>query len=196
MALGFRNKVLDLIPNTLYLIPIKMNYFELYSLPVSFHPDQNVVKQQFYALSKKYHPDFYINESLEKQEEVLELSTLNNKAFQVLKSPQKVLQYVLELKGVISEGENYTLPQSFLMDMMDVNEAIMDLQFDPNPDKQKEVQTNLNRIEEALMRDLEHSTMAFDNLSEENQQIHLDKIKDIYYRNKYIQRIKASLAKL
>jgi len=173
-----------------------MNYFELYSLPVSFHPDQNVVKQQFYALSKKYHPDFYINESLEKQEEVLELSTLNNKAFQVLKNPQKVLQYVLELKGVISEGENYTLPQSFLMDMMDVNEAIMDLQFDPNPDKQKEVQTNLNRIEEALMRDLEHSAMAFDNLSEENQQIHLDKIKDIYYRNKYIQRIKASLAKL
>lgn len=173
-----------------------MNYFELYSLPVSFHPDQNVVKQQFYALSKKYHPDFYINESSEKQQEVLELSTLNNKAFQVLKNPQKVLQYILELKGVISEGENYTLPQSFLMDMMDVNEAIMDLQFDPNPDKQKEVQTNLNRIEEALMRDLEHSTMAFDNLSEENQQIHLDKIKDIYYRNKYIQRIKASLAKL
>jgi len=90
-----------------------MNYFELYDLPVTFHPDQNVVKQQFYALSKKFHPDFYINESAEKQDEVLELSTLNNKAFQVLKNQQKVLQYVLSLKGIVKEGENYTLPQSF-----------------------------------------------------------------------------------
>lgn len=173
-----------------------MNYFELYHLPVSFHPDQNVVKQQFYALSKKYHPDFYINENAEKQEEVLELSTLNNKAFQVLKNPQKVLQYVLELKGLISEGENYTLPQSFLMEMMDVNEAIMDLQFDPDPEKQKEVQANLDRIEEALLQDLNRSTSAFDTSEVADQQVHLTKIKDIYYRNKYIQRIKSSLAKL
>jgi molecular chaperone HscB len=173
-----------------------MNYFELYHLPVSFHPDQNVVKQQFYALSKKYHPDFYINENAEKQEEVLELSTLNNKAFQVLKNPQKVLQYVLELKGLISEGENYTLPQSFLMEMMDVNEAIMDLQFDPDPDKQQVVQANLDRIEEELLQDLNRSTTAFDASDAEGQQTHLIKIKDIYYRNKYIQRIKSSLAKL
>lgn len=173
-----------------------MNYFELYHLPVSFHPDQNVVKQQFYALSKKYHPDFYINENAEKQEEVLELSTLNNKAFQVLKNPQKVLQYVLELKGVISERENYTLPQSFLMEMMDVNEAIMDLQFDPDPEKQKEVQANLDRVEELLLQDLNRSTYAFDASDATDQQVHLTKIKDIYYRNKYIQRIKSSLAKL
>lgn len=178
------------------LIPVKMNYFELYSLPISFHPDQQLVKQQFYALSKKYHPDFYINESAEKQEEVLELSTLNNKAFQVLKNQQKVLQYVLELKGVISEGENYALPQSFLMDMMDVNEAIMDVQFDPDPEKQKLIQANLAEIEEALHHDLESNTKAFDQLNESEQQIHLQKIKDIYYRNKYIQRIKDSLAKL
>ncbi|RZL52049.1 MAG: Fe-S protein assembly co-chaperone HscB, partial [Pedobacter sp.] len=44
-----------------------MNYFELYELPISFNPDQAIVKQQFYALSKKFHPDFYINESEEKQ---------------------------------------------------------------------------------------------------------------------------------
>ena len=84
-----------------------MNYFELYNLPVSFNPDQNLVKQQFYALSKKYHPDFYINETEEKQQEVLELSTLNNKAFQVLKDANKRLQYVLDLEGQITEGENY-----------------------------------------------------------------------------------------
>ena len=173
-----------------------MNYFELYDLPVSFRPDQNVVKQQFYALSKKYHPDFYINESAEKQEEVLELSTLNNKAFQVLKNPQKVLQYVLELKGMISEGENYALPQSFLMEMMDVNETIMNLQFDRDDDKLIQVKDEIASIAQSLNEELAAHTEMFENADEEQQEVVLAKIKDIYYRNKYINRLKESLAKL
>lgn len=173
-----------------------MNYFELYDLPVSFHPDQNLVKQQFYALSKKYHPDFYINESAEKQEEVLELSTLNNKAFQVLKNPQKVLQYVLSLKKVIEEGENYTLPQSFLMEMMDVNEILMDLQFDPDTEKEAKVKIEIEAVENELKNQLEQLTIQFDKTEEVAQNELLAQIKDIYYRSKYIQRLKESLAKL
>ncbi len=173
-----------------------MNYFELYDLPVSFHPDQNVVKQQFYTLSKKYHPDFYINEGAEKQDEVLELSTLNNKAFQVLKNPQKVLHYVLELKGVIAEGESYALPQSFLMEMMEVNETIMDLQFDPDVDKVAQVKAEIANIEQSLNDELVAHTNEFQNLSADEQEQKLIKIKDIYYRNKYILRLKESLAKL
>ena len=172
-----------------------MNYFELYDLPVSFHPNQDVVKQQFYALSKKYHPDFYINESAEKQDEVLELSTLNNKAFQVLKNPQKVLQYVLELKGMVNEGESYTLPQSFLMEMMDVNEIIMDLQFDSDAEKLAQVKKEIEVIEQSLSDELLSYTKEFENTKEEQKQS-LAKIKDLYYRSKYIQRLKESLTKL
>lgn len=173
-----------------------MNYFELYGLPITFHPDQNVVKQQFYALSKKYHPDFYIKESQEKQEEVLERSTINNKAFQVLKDPAKVLQYVLELKGVITEGEHYVLPQSFLMDMMEVNEIIMDLQFDANEGKLLKVKEDITEKEHFLNNELAQSTAHFDTQNETEQKESLSKIKDIYYRNKYIQRLKESLSKL
>ena len=173
-----------------------MNYFELYDLPVSFHPDQNVVKQQFYALSKKYHPDFYINESAEKQEEVLELSTLNNKAFQVLKDPQKVLQYVLTLKEVIAEGENYTLPQSFLMEMMDVNEVIMDLQFDPDPKKAEEIKQQISDFAQNLDQELAQYTQGFEALDDEQQTAQLAKIKDIHYRSNYLHRLQESLTKI
>lgn len=173
-----------------------MNYFELYDLPVSFHPDQNVVKQQFYALSKKYHPDFYINESTEKQEEVLELSTLNNKAFQVLKDPQKVLQYVLTLKEVIAEGENYTLPQSFLMEMMDVNEAIMDMQFDPDQEKMAEIKQQITDFAQNLDQELAQYTQGFEALDVEQQTAQLAKIKDIHYRSKYLHRLQQSLTKI
>lgn len=173
-----------------------MNYFELYNLPISFQPDQNVVKMQFYALSKKYHPDFYANESQEKQNEVMALSTLNNKAFQVLKDKNKTLKYVLELKHLIAAGDGYQLPQSFLIEMMDVNEVLMDLQFGKNEAKLKKVEADIQQIEQNLDAELAGFTKDFENLTLEQQEQNLIKIKDIYYRGNYVLRLKDSLTKV
>lgn len=173
-----------------------MNYFEFYDLPISFNPDQAVVKQRFYALSKKYHPDFYINEDESKQEEVLELSTLNNKAFQVLKDPQKRLHYILTLKNQLNDEENYALPQSFLMEMMEVNEALMDLEFEPDPSKTAIIKNQVNDLEQDLAKELANLTATFDEASLVEQDNLLIAIKDIYFRNKYLWRIKESLARI
>lgn len=172
-----------------------MDYFEFYELPISFHPDQQLVRQKFYELSKKYHPDFYINEDQAKQDEVLELSTLNNKAFQVLKDPQKILHYVLSLKGQLQDGEHYVLPQGFLVEMMDVNEALMELEFEPEAGKLEEVKAQIAQIEQALHQELETLTVSFDQ-QQGNEETKLKAIKDLYYRNKYLQRLAESLAKL
>ncbi|MEJ5996227.1 iron-sulfur cluster co-chaperone HscB C-terminal domain-containing protein [Pedobacter sp. Du54] len=172
-----------------------MNYFDLYEIPISFNPNQEAIKEKFYALSKKYHPDFYINESQEKQDEVLELSTLNNKAFQVLKDDQQRLHYILELKGQLIEGENYSLPQSFLMEMMDVNEAIMELTVDSDKAKKESLVGQISDIENLLSSDLKALTSSFDRSSVIEQEERLKAIKDVYYRNKYLGRIKESLAK-
>ena len=168
-----------------------MNYFELYEIPIRFDPNQDLIKQKFYALSKKYHPDFYINESQEKQDEVLELSTLNNKAFQVLKDDQKRLHYVLQLKGQLVEGENYSLPQDFLMEMMEINEALMELDFDAT--KLATLRNQISDTENSLNSDLKALTSSFDNDEGVEQENTLKAIKDIYYRNKYLWRIKESL---
>ncbi len=173
-----------------------MNYFELYEIPISFNPNQEVIKQKFYALSKRYHPDFHVNESEDKQEQVLELSTLNNKAFQVLKDDQKRLHYVLELKGHLVEGENYSLPQSFLMEMMEVNEAIMELEFNPDDAKFEELTNQISDIENSLSGDLKALTSSFDASSGMDQEDSLKAIKDIFYRNKYLRRIKENLNRL
>ncbi len=173
-----------------------MDYFELYGLPVTFNPDLKLVKQKFYELSKKYHPDFYINESAEKQEEVLELSTINNKAYQVLNDPQRRLHYILVLKGQLADGENYVLPQGFLMDMMDVNEALMELQFEPDASKLEEVKGEIDQVEKGLEDELSNLTSSFDTQDPDQQEQALLAIKDLYYRNKYLLRIRESLAKM
>ena len=171
------------------------DYFEFYGLPVSFNPDAGLVKKKFYELSKKYHPDFYINESEEKQEEVLELSTVNNKAYQVLTDPQKRLHYILELKGQLTEGENYKLPQDFLMEMMDVNEALMDLQFDPDVERLAALKIEVDEIEKGLSDKIAALTASFESEDTSGQNSLLIAIKDLYYRNKYLYRIRESINK-
>lgn len=109
-----------------------MNYFELYEFPVSFNLDAVLLKKKFYDLSKHYHPDFYANESEEKQLEILELSTQINKAYQVLADLQKRIEYVLTLNQLLSDEGKYQLPQDFLMEMMEVNEALMELDLEPD----------------------------------------------------------------
>ena len=171
----------------------KMNYFEWFSLPISFSPDQAVVKSKFYELSKKYHPDFYINQPLEKQEEILEQATLTNKAYQTLSKPELCLPYVLSLKGLLQDGEQVQLPPDFLLEMMDINEALMELEFEADAHKLTALEAEIGQREAALAKEFEHYAQDFDFLSDENQQASLEKIKDAYFRQKYVLRIRDSL---
>lgn len=169
-----------------------MNYFEFYGLPVRFHPDQAAVKQQFYALSKQYHPDFYVGQSAEKQEEVLALATLTNTAYQVLTDASLRLPYVLELKGVLVAGENYTLPQAFLLDMLEINEALMELEFEPEGAQRAQLSQQVAELEQALQAEMDALMRAVD--AGDASEATLAALKDAYYRSKYIQRIKARLS--
>jgi molecular chaperone HscB len=172
-----------------------MNYFQFYDIPLSFNPDQTLVKKKFYELSKTYHPDFYINESEEKQQEILEKSTLNNKAYQTLSNTAKLLPYLLSLQGVLLEGEKYNLPQSFLMEMMEVNEALMELEFDADEEGIEKAITDVELMEKSLENELSRAIVQYENEAEEVKNIVLDLIKDIYYRKKYLLRIRESIDK-
>jgi molecular chaperone HscB len=172
-----------------------MNYFELYDLPVKFHPDETQVKKKFYELSKRYHPDFYANEPEEKQQEILELSTLNNKAYQVLSNPLKRIEYVLSLNNLMEEGDKYKLPQDFLMEMMDVNEEIMEQEFQPNATAMSGISAQVDGFERQLFDNLKALTEGYDNEPEQQHESTLLKIKDIWYRGKYLLRIRESLSK-
>jgi len=171
------------------------NYFELYELPLTFQVDEVKLKKKFYELSKRFHPDFYVNESEEKQAEILELSTLNNKAYQILSDPLKRIEYVLSLHDMLAEGDKYVLPQDFLMDMMDVNEALMEMEFDHDEMKLAELSTQIDEMELSLFDELKRNTDEFDQKEGADSESILLKIKDIWYRQKYLMRIRESLNK-
>jgi len=167
-----------------------MNYFEFYGISESFTPDVTLLKKKFYELSKKYHPDFHANESDEKQQEILELSTINNKAYNTLSDPYKRLEYVLRTHNLLEDGAKPQLPSDFLMEMMDINERLMEVD-------DAEVLGHITAEVLAIGGDIDESiatqTAGYDKLDDTAKDDRLNKIADLYFRQKYLLRIKESL---
>ncbi|OOQ59481.1 Fe-S protein assembly co-chaperone HscB [Mucilaginibacter pedocola] len=168
-----------------------MNYFEFYNIPETFHPDAAALKKQFYALSKKYHPDFFANEADEKQQEILELSTLNNKAYQTLSDPNKLSEYILKQHGLVNEGAKPQLPADFLMEMMDINERLMEIE---DEGQLASVTTEVLAIEGDINSELATLTNGYEDLDDTAKESRLNEVANIYYRQKYLLRIKESLS--
>ena len=169
-----------------------MNYFEFYKITPSFYIDEEHLKKMFYQYSKDFHPDFHALKSEEEQQKMLDLSTLNNKSFFVLKSFNTRLEYLLKLKGVLVEEEKYALSPDFLMEMMEMNEEIMDLSFDPDEAKTEQLKQKSKAIEEEIEEEIKNKAKAYDERGEEGI---LLEIKDLWYRKKYLLRIRDSLNK-
>ena len=167
-----------------------MNYFEFYDIPESFNPDQALLKKEFYRLSKEYHPDFYANDTDERQQEILELSTLNNKAYHTLSDPTKRLDYILRTHDLVNEGAKPQLPADFLMEMMDINERLMEVE---TAGQLADITAEALDVENGLQNDLKGLTADYETLSDTAKEDRLNKIADIYYRLKYLLRIKESL---
>lgn len=166
-----------------------MNYFEFYGLSESFEIDAALLKKKFYELSKKYHPDFYASESAEKQEEVLQLSTLNNKAYQILSNPDKRVDYILRQHNLLAEGDKYPLAPDFLMEMMEINEQLMDADDETMINQ---IKTSVKEASDNLESKLTNQTKDFNIKTKEEQDEALKKVLDIYYRKKYLLRITES----
>lgn len=167
-----------------------MNYFDFYGIPETFKLDEGLVKKKFYELSKRYHPDFYANEDEAKQQEILELSTLNNRAYQTLFNPAKRLEYILRLHNLVSEGAKPQLPSDFLMEMMDINERLMEVD---NASELGSITGEVLAIEGDMNEKLENLIADYTHLNDTAKESRLNEIADIYFRQKYLLRIKESL---
>ena len=151
------------------------------------------MKAIFYTNSKKYHPDFYTMESDKKQAEILELSTLNNEAYKTLKDFDKRMKYILDQKGIMNEEGQNKIPQSFLMEMMEINEALMELEFDFDEVKKNESLNQLRSQENSIYAEVEK---IIENYQEStSDEVELKAIKDYYLKKRYLLRIRENLDK-
>lgn len=101
-----------------------MEYFELFGLPVSFHIDTADLRKRYLKLSRETHPDFHSLSSDLEQAAALDRSTRITNAYNVLRDEEKRMKYILLQKGLLEEEARVQLRPEFLMEMMDLNEAM------------------------------------------------------------------------
>ncbi len=162
------------------LLPIayfcSMNYFELFEIPVRILVDKPAITKKYVELQKKYHPDFFVQENQAIQEEALEKSSAINKAMKIFKNTDATLKYVLELKGMVEEEEKYPLPADFLMEVMELNENLSE-----------NSKAAIEAFENDIYADVKQLIENYDDNKVSGEQ--LLKLKDYYYKKKYLQRI-------
>ena len=158
-----------------------MNYFELFNIPVSLSVDKTQLPKKFFELQKKYHPDFFINDTAYEEKAALELSSMANKALKTFQNPDSTIKYVLQLKGLLEEEEKYQLAPAFLMEVMELNELKME--GDNDEALQQRTQQLQSEIYESIQPILENYK---DGTTPEND---LLKVKEYYYMKKYLDRL-------
>lgn len=168
-----------------------MNHFRLFDLPVSFLPDEQLIRQRYFTLSKKYHPDFAATLPPQEQMQTLQHATAVNKAYQVLSNFDRRMQHILMEKGVIQEEGKYNLPPDFLMDMMELSESAMELRMAPDAEKEAQLKTALITRDQQLLDAIMPVLLAYDEAAA--TETDYAAIRDFYYKRRYLSRIREQM---
>lgn len=93
-----------------------MNYYDIFEVEPRLALDTGELRQRFYTLSRKYHPD--------RNPQALEKSALLNDAFRTLRDPVARAAYVLEEQGL--EINIKDVPPELLETVFEFNMALED----------------------------------------------------------------------
>ncbi len=156
-----------------------MNYFELLDLVPSYYIDPQLLKKNYYSISRKTHPDNFATSEPDTLAAAEKEYSEINQAYETLSDDPKRLEYILEWQEVIVPGENYQLPPDFLMEMLELNE----LKLSDEAEAQTQIQYWKTSLDEALEQELKGTDIQ--NLTKEQKAV----LKDTYYKQKYVQRL-------
>ena len=165
-----------------------MNYFDIFQIPVQLKVNPAELTGKYFELSRKFHPDFYINEPEEKQQEALEKTALLNKALKTFQQPDETIRYVLQLKGLMDDDEKYQLPPVFLMEVMEINESLMD---NAGEDDSLLLQERIAILQDDIYKAVKPVIEGYKDADITIEQ--LLAVKEYYFKKKYIDRIKKEL---
>ena len=125
------------------------NHFELFGLPVTFDIDIDDLAVRYRDLQRRVHPDKFANASDQDRRLSLQTTALINEGFHTLKDPVRRGRYLLGLRGVdLGDETDTTMDPAFLLEQMEMREALEEVRQADNPHKQ--LAELANRIDQRL----------------------------------------------
>lgn len=108
------------------------DYFSLFHLEPRFNLDAALLTQRYREIQAEVHPDRFAGKSAHEQRLAMQYTTFVNEAFSCLKNPLQRAHYLLKLKGFPADAHT-TLDHGFLMEQMDLREALDAQSRQPDP---------------------------------------------------------------
>ena len=141
------------------MVDITKNYFELFQLPIACHVDQTLLSERYRELQKAVHPDRFAGADQRQQRLAIQYAAFVNEGFRTLKSSLQRSLYLLKLAGYEVELEkNTVMDPTFLMDQMELREAISGVRDHNDPG------TELERLVDQVEEGIEELHKTFETL--------------------------------
>lgn len=193
--------------------PVPTDYFAFFGLPRKLNLDVHALEKDFYALSRKLHPDVYAQSSPREREWSEEQSSRLNDAYRILKDPIKRTEYLLKLEGVELEEQSKSateaarakgelkkqvVPPALLEEVFELNMELEEMrankkQGERDPELVKQLEHHKQELEkqfDALSHELKGDWTEWDKQvdkrpREQDRKQILDKMVDLLNRRNY-----------
>ncbi len=116
------------------MLDFHQNHFRLFGLPEQFALDLDDLSERYLRLRQTVHPDLYATAGEREKRISLQASTQVNEAYQTLKDPLARARYLLNLlTGGQGDDQETTKDMAFLMEQMELREALAEAREAPDP---------------------------------------------------------------
>ena len=133
-----------------HIQPVGSNsdYFAFLGLPRKLQLDEAELEKSFYALSRQFHPDFFMSATPQERQASMERSSLLNDAYRTLRDPIARTLYLLSLEGY-KEAEKKA-PPDLLEEVFELNMQIEEIKAAKKMGDDDEVAEARQSLDEAL----------------------------------------------
>ncbi len=196
--------------------PVPVDYFTFFGFPRKLNLDVVELEREFYALSRRLHPDVFAQANAEERSWSLEQSSMLNDAYRTLKDPIKRTEYLLRLEGVELEEQSkqatekarvtgelkkQVVPPDLLEEVFELNMHLEDLRDrkkmgEDDPALLEEIgkaKLSLEEKYDALLNELKTEWNEWDESvdggTKENRRKILDRMLDVLNRRNYVRNL-------
>src|SRR3954447_5228047 len=143
-----------------------MTHFEFFGLRKKLNIEEQQLQKDFYALSRKLHPDVYARATGNEQEWSLQKTSQLNDAYRTLKDPITRTQYLLSLEGIqleeqsksatdaarqSGEEKKQAVPPELLEEVFELNMQLQELKMgERDPESVAQLESAKKKFEQKL----------------------------------------------
>ena len=162
------------------------DYYEIFGIQRGLNLSLDDLQQRFYKLSRKLHPDRFMQKPEAERQRALDMSSALNDAYRTLKDPIKRAQYLLALEGFdIGEQRSKDVPPELLEEVFELNMALEEMRSgdDSARPQLEQAEKNFSGMLAASDQELANLSAKYDASPSRDT---LAEIRNLLNRRKYI----------